>query len=110
MGAIVSPDIGGMVADCAANAGVKALIRALSMDVARSGVRCSAICPEFVETDFSMATAQSEPDPVAALAARRTIASIPRGRKLEETGAFAAYLASDQAAWITGQPDAIDGG
>jgi len=99
-----------MVADCAAKAAVNGLIRALSLDVARSGVRCSAICPEFVKTDFSMATAQFEPDPVAALAARRTIASIPRGRTLEETGAFAAYLASDQAAWITGQPDAIDGG
>jgi NAD(P)-dependent dehydrogenase (short-subunit alcohol dehydrogenase family) len=51
-----------------------------------------------------------EADPVAVLAQRRAMHPIPRAGTSEEVAAMAVFLASDGAAWITGQTYAVDGG
>ena len=51
-----------------------------------------------------------EPDPEAWLHQRRTMHAIPRSGTLPEMAELVVYLASDLAAFVTGQAIAIDGG
>ncbi len=69
-----------------------------------------AIAPGFIETELARRIAGQEPDPEAALRARRAMHAIPRAGQPEEIGAAAAYLASDAAAFMTGQCLTLDGG
>jgi 2-keto-3-deoxy-L-fuconate dehydrogenase len=82
----------------------------MALDFATHGVRVNALCPGYVETPLSIEVAQAEPDPEAALNAKRLMHPIPRAGKLEEMSEFAVYLASDKSAFMTGQAIAIDGG
>jgi NAD(P)-dependent dehydrogenase (short-subunit alcohol dehydrogenase family) len=68
------------------------------------------MCPGFVETPLSLEVVKQEADPEAVLEAKRRMHPVPRGGKLEEMGEMAVYLASDLAAFVTGQAIAIDGG
>jgi NAD(P)-dependent dehydrogenase (short-subunit alcohol dehydrogenase family) len=95
---------------CAAKAGVIGLVRSAALDFADKGVRVNAICPGYVETPLALEIAQREPDPQAHLEVRRTMHPIPRAGRLDEMGELAVYLASDLAAFVTGQAIAIDGG
>ncbi len=98
------------VAYCGAKAGVIGMVRAMALDFADKGVRVNAICPGFVETPLAIEVAHLEPDPVAALQAKRLMHAIPRAGRLEEMGELAVYLASDLSAFMTGQAIAVDGG
>jgi NAD(P)-dependent dehydrogenase (short-subunit alcohol dehydrogenase family) len=98
------------VAYCGAKAGVIGMVKAMALDFATHGVRVNALCPGYVETPLSIEVAQAEPDPEAALNAKRLMHPIPRAGKLEEMSEFAVYLASDKSAFMTGQAIAIDGG
>jgi NAD(P)-dependent dehydrogenase (short-subunit alcohol dehydrogenase family) len=98
------------VAYCAAKAGVIGLVKSAALDFADKGVRVNAICPGYIETPLSIEVAQLEADPEAALEAKRRMHPIPRAGKLEEMGELTVYLASDLAAFVTGQAIAIDGG
>jgi NAD(P)-dependent dehydrogenase (short-subunit alcohol dehydrogenase family) len=98
------------VAYCGAKAGMIGMVRAMALDFAERGVRVNAICPGYVETPLAVETAQLEPDPEAALAAKRQMHPIPRAGRLDEMGELAVYLASDLSAFMTGQAIAIDGG
>jgi len=51
-----------------------------------------------------------EADPAAVLAARKRGNPLGRSGRPAEIGAMAVYLASDAAAWTTGQSFAVDGG
>jgi NAD(P)-dependent dehydrogenase (short-subunit alcohol dehydrogenase family) len=93
-----------------AKAAVIGMVRAMALDLAPSGVRANAICPGFIETELAHATAALEPDPAAAMAARRAMHPIPRAGRAEEVSALAAFLASDSAAFMTGQALSVDGG
>jgi 3-oxoacyl-[acyl-carrier protein] reductase len=88
----------------AAKGGVIAFTRALSRELAGRGVRVNAVAPSKIETD--MLTART-PDELAALAGR-----IPLGRtgKPAEVAALVAFLASDEASYITGEVIVASGG
>jgi NAD(P)-dependent dehydrogenase (short-subunit alcohol dehydrogenase family) len=98
------------LAYCGAKAGVIGMAKAMAMDLADRGVRVNAICPGYVETELTLSVAAKEPDPQAWLHARRTMHPMPRAGTLPEMGGLAVYLASDLAAFVTGQAIAIDGG
>jgi len=98
------------LAYCAAKSGVIGMVRAMALDLAERAVRVNALCPGFIETELARAIASREPDPQAALAARRSMHPIPRAGTPAEIGAAAVWLASDAGAWITGQAIPIDGG
>jgi 2-keto-3-deoxy-L-fuconate dehydrogenase len=108
--------IGGVVgmrdrlAYCATKFGVVGLTKCLALDHATDGVRAVAICPGRVETSFVQQRLREHPDPEAAY--REMTATQPVGRmaRPEEIAAAAFYLASDEAAFITGTPFIIDGG
>ncbi|HET6618587.1 MAG TPA: SDR family oxidoreductase [Dongiaceae bacterium] len=95
---------------CAGKHGVIGLVKSAALDFAEKGVRINAICPGFIETPLSLEVVKLEADPQAALEAKRRMHAIPRPGKLEEVGELAVYLASDLAAFMTGQAIAIDGG
>jgi NAD(P)-dependent dehydrogenase (short-subunit alcohol dehydrogenase family) len=108
--------IGGIVgikdrlAYCATKFAVVGMTKCLALDHAKEGVRAVAICPGRVETPFVQARLAEYPDPEAAY--REMTASQPVGRmaRPEEIAAAALYLASDEAAFVTGTPFYIDGG
>ena len=86
------------------------LTKSLAIDFVRDGIRANAICPGTVETPSWHERVNAAPDPEKAL--QGFIARQPMGRvgQPEEIAALAAYLASDEAAYMTGQAIAIDGG
>ena len=89
---------------------VVGLTKALALDHSHTGVRFNCICPGRVETPFVTSRLKEYPDPQAAY---RDMASTQlNGRMLrpEEVAAAALYLASDEAASVTGSALMIDGG
>ncbi|HVT68369.1 MAG TPA: SDR family NAD(P)-dependent oxidoreductase [Trebonia sp.] len=97
---------------CAAKGAVVSLTRAMSVDLAPKGVRVNAICPGTVYTPLMepMLRARGGGDVAAGLAL--TVTKYPIGRlgTPEEIAAVALFLASDDAAFITGSVIAADGG
>jgi 3-oxoacyl-[acyl-carrier protein] reductase len=88
----------------ASKAGLVGLTKALSKEVASRGVTVNAVAPGFIETDMTAGL------PDAAKDAYR--AQIPLGRfgTAVEVAAVVAFLASDAAAYITGQVIHVNGG
>ncbi|MDJ0790072.1 MAG: SDR family NAD(P)-dependent oxidoreductase [Myxococcota bacterium] len=88
----------------AAKAGVNALSKVVAKENARAGVRCNVIAPGLIQTDIADGMMDFHGDAITK--------SIPLGRigTPDEVGEMAVYLASDDAAWITGKVFHIDGG
>ncbi len=91
-------------------AAVIGLTKAIAADFVGQGVRCNAICPGTVETPSLHERLSATGDFDAALEAFRARQPMGRLGKPEEISALAAYLASDEAAFTTGQVHIIDGG
>jgi 3-oxoacyl-[acyl-carrier protein] reductase len=87
-----------------AKAGIIGLTKTVAKELGSRGITCNAIAPGLVPTDLTA----SLPQDLVDLAVDRT----PLGRigTLEDMAAAAAFLASDQASFITGQVLAVDGG
>jgi NAD(P)-dependent dehydrogenase (short-subunit alcohol dehydrogenase family) len=89
--------------------GLVGLTRSIALDYAAQRVRANAICPGFIETERSLqfSALNRGPDWRA-----RKLAEIPLTRfgRPEDVAALAAFLASDDAAYITGAVIPIDGG
>lgn len=90
----------------ASKGGVIALTRSLALDLSREGIRVNAVSPG--ATDTGMWSDVGDRETVAA----RMAAAIPLGRwaQPEEIAASVAFLASPDAAYITGAELVVDGG
>ncbi|MGH7896637.1 MAG: SDR family NAD(P)-dependent oxidoreductase [Candidatus Binatia bacterium] len=88
-----------------AKAGVNALTKVLARELAPQGIRVNAIAPGYVLSDMGQRMAQALGEDVL-------LSGIPlrRAGTPEEIGKLAAYLASEDASWITGKIYRIDGG
>lgn len=99
--------IPGRNAYSAAKAGIAAMTRTMACEWARSGVRVNAVAPGYVRTEL---VRRLETD--GALDTQRIAAHTPLGRlaKPDEIAAVIAFLASDQASYVTGTVLNADGG
>ena len=93
---------------CASKAGVVGLTRSLASEYSRRGIRVNCICPGGVMTPMTQAGFPVDGlDP--ALMARIT-PQMPKIGRPEDIAALVAYLASDEAGYMTGSAVTIDGG
>lgn len=88
----------------AAKAGLLGLTKAAARELAPASVTVNAITPGFVETDMTVNDNEKK------RAAQLNLVPLKRLARPEEIAALAVYLASDEAAYVTGQVFAIDGG
>ncbi len=88
----------------AAKAGMAGFSKALAQEVVRKGVTVNTVSPGYVETELVMA--------IRADVRRQIVDSIPMGRlaKPEEIAAVVAFLASEEAGYITGANISVNGG
>ncbi len=93
---------------CATKAAVLMLSKSLALEYSKQGVRANAICPGGVVTPLT--TNFSVPDDVDMGLFNRMLPLIEPMAEPEEIAATVAYLASDEARFVTGIEFAIDGG
>jgi NAD(P)-dependent dehydrogenase (short-subunit alcohol dehydrogenase family) len=94
---------------CASKAGVVQLTRATAIDLAPQ-VRCNCFCPGLIETPMARAFIDRAPDPAAQAKSMVSTQLVERLGRPEEVAKLACYLASDDAAYLTGAVVPIDGG
>lgn len=108
--------IGGVVAIkerlayCTTKFAVVGFTKCLALDHAQQGIRANAICPGRVETPFVKARISETPDPEKAYREMAATQAVGRMGTPDEIAAAALYLASDEAAFVTGTALEIDGG
>ncbi|CAK7038893.1 MAG: 3-oxoacyl-[acyl-carrier-protein] reductase FabG [Desulfovibrio sp.] len=93
--------VGGQVNYSAAKAGLIGAVRSLAVEVAKRNVLVNAVAPGFIETDMLENVPKD-----------KILPYIPLGRigKPEEAAAVVAFLASEDASYITGQVISVNGG
>lgn len=98
----------GMAAYSAAKHGVVGLTRSAALDVATTGVRINALVTGGVDTP--LLRGNMGPNPEEALRTAGAMHPVGRIGRPDEIAAFAAFLLSDEAPFVTGAALAIDGG
>ena len=94
----------GQVNYCASKAGVIGMTKSMARELAGRGVTVNAVAPGYIETDMTAALPEEVKTSMAA--------AIPLGRmgRPEDVAGAVAFLAGDDAAYITGQVLCVDGG
>ncbi len=89
---------------CASKAALDGMTRAIALELAPKKIRVNTVAPGFIDTDMTAGLNEKMKE--------ESLQNIPLKRfgKPEEIAALCAYLASDEAAYITGQTFVIDGG
>ena len=88
----------------ASKAGIIGFTKSVAREVAGRGITANAVAPGYVETELTNSLPESIKEQI--------LGQVPVGRfgELEEVAEVVAFLASDSAAYITGQTIAVDGG
>jgi 3-oxoacyl-[acyl-carrier protein] reductase len=90
----------------ASKAGVVLLSKTMAIELAPYNIRVNSVCPGFILTDLTLEGGMSEEE------IRNYTSKIPLGRygRVEEVANAFAFLASDEASFITGAELVVDGG
>ena len=96
--------LSGQVAYSSSKAGLYGLMRTVAIESRRHGITANCVLPGMVATPVVLAMPEAVRE--------RVLASMPMGRMAapEEVAALIAFLASEEAAYITAQDISIDGG
>lgn len=94
----------GQINYCASKGGIDALTRSLAREVGARGITVNAVAPGFITTDMTAEMSEE--------AKRQLQEKVPLGRlgSPEDIAHAVAFLASDEAAYITGQVMHVNGG
>jgi NAD(P)-dependent dehydrogenase (short-subunit alcohol dehydrogenase family) len=95
----------GLTAYGAAKAGVISLTRYVATQYGRRNIRCNAVAPGLITTERANEVVLP---PVQKIFEEHNL--VPRNGRPEDIGNVVAFLASEEAAFITGQTIAVDGG
>ncbi len=104
--------LGGNVGYSTTKGALRLLAKSIAMHFAnkRLGIRCNSIHPAVVETQLIGDAIAAAPDPAAARRTLEGLAPLKRMATMAEIAGLVAYLASDEAAFVTGAEYLIDGG
>lgn len=94
----------------ATKAGLHGLTRAVAVDHGAEGIRCNAVAPGWIDSDLNRNMIAASRDPEAFLDDLRRIHPVARIGTPEDVASLVAFLASDEARFISGQIYAVDGG
>ena len=94
---------------CASKAALESLTRSLALEWAEYGIRVNAVAPGDIETEQRAAVVQAQ-DTMISSEFRRQATPLGRRGQPSEVADAVAFLASDQATFITGSVLRIDGG
>lgn len=91
----------------ASKGGLRMMTKSIAIELAAEGIRCNSVHPGSIETEMLQAVSKTDP-----LRHEAIIASLPMHRlgKTQDIAACVAYLASDEASYVTGAEFVIDGG
>ncbi|MEM7403008.1 MAG: 3-oxoacyl-[acyl-carrier-protein] reductase [Myxococcota bacterium] len=94
----------GQVAYASAKAGLLGMSKSLALELASRGVTVNVVAPGFIETDMTTQLPESTKEAI--------LSQIPLGRMgtAQEVAATVAFLASQEAAYVTGQTVSVNGG
>lgn len=100
----------GVLAYCVSKAGLDQLTRCAALELAPHGVRVNAVNPGVTVTNLHRRSGVNEENYAAFLERSKQTHPLGRAGTPEEIADLIAFLASDQAGWITGETISIDGG
>ena len=100
----------GVLAYCVSKAGVDQLTRCAALELAPKGVRVNAVNPGVVVTGLHRSGGMNTEAYAAFLEHSKTTHPLGRVGDANEVAELIVFLASDKAAWITGETISIDGG
>jgi len=103
-------NVGGTAPYAASKGGVVTLTRVMAIDHGKDKIRVNAICPGWIDTPLIQGIFAGDPDPEKAKQAVERRQLLGRLGKPEEVGEAAAFLASDEASYITGASLMVDNG
>jgi NAD(P)-dependent dehydrogenase (short-subunit alcohol dehydrogenase family) len=103
--------LGGNVGYSTTKGALRLLAKSVAMHCANQGlnIRCNSIHPGVVETQLISAAIAGAPDPAAARRTLEGLSPMKRMARMEEVAGLVAYLASDEAAFVSGGEYLIDG-
>jgi NAD(P)-dependent dehydrogenase (short-subunit alcohol dehydrogenase family) len=100
----------GVLAYCVSKAGVDHLTRCAAIEMAPLGVRVNAVNPGVTVTNLHRRSGMEETQYAAFLERSKTTHPLGRAGNPDEIAALIVFLASERAAWMTGETIPIDGG
>jgi len=98
------------IAYTASKGAVEALTKGLALELAPVGIRVNAVCPGMIRTPITIRMLEQADDPEGMLATWSRASALGRIGEPYEIAAVVAFLASDEASFVTGSSFIADGG